>query len=151
MLNRVVLLGRLTKDPELRYTQNGTAVATFTLAVDRRVTNQQGERETDFIPIVVWSKQAELCAQYLGKGRQAAVEGRIQVRNYENNEGRRVYVTEVVAENVQFLGGGQGSGDFEQRTPVFSGDGKPSRNFQNDNPFADDQRPIDISDDDLPF
>lgn len=81
MLNRVILIGRLTKDPELRYTQSGTAVATFTLAVDRRVTNQQGERETDFIPVVVWSKQAELCAQYLNKGRQTAVEGRLQVRN----------------------------------------------------------------------
>ncbi|MFT9848372.1 single-stranded DNA-binding protein [Aneurinibacillus sp. REN35] len=151
MINRVVLLGRLTKDPELRYTQSGTAVGTFTLAVDRRVTNQQGERETDFIPVVVWSKQAELCAQYLSKGRQTAVEGRIQVRNYENNEGRRVYVTEVVAENVQFLGGGQGSGDFAQGSPAAGEGRRPSRNAQHENPFADDQRPIDISDDDLPF
>ncbi|ERI04853.1 single-strand binding family protein [Aneurinibacillus aneurinilyticus ATCC 12856] len=81
MLNRAVLLGRLTKDPEMRYTPSGTAVTTFTLAIDRRMTNQQGERETDFLPIVVWSKLAELCAQYLKKGQQAAVEGRIQVRN----------------------------------------------------------------------
>lgn len=142
MLNRVILIGRLTKDPELRYTQSGTAVATFTLAVDRRVTNQQGERETDFIPVVVWSKQAELCAQYLNKGRQTAVEGRLQVRNYENNEGRRVYVTEVVAENVQFLGSGQGTGEIGRGAAPSS---------RNENPFADDQRPIDISDDDLPF
>ncbi|MED0672325.1 single-stranded DNA-binding protein [Aneurinibacillus aneurinilyticus] len=141
MLNRVILIGRLTKDPELRYTQSGTAVATFTLAVDRRVTNQQGERETDFISVVVWSKQAELCAQYLNKGRQTAVEGRLQVRNYENNEGRRVYVTEVVAENVQFLGSGQGAGAMERR----------EASSRNENPFAEDQRPIDISDDDLPF
>jgi single-strand DNA-binding protein len=125
----------------LRYTQSGTAVATFTLAVDRRVTNQQGERETDFISVVVWSKQAELCAQYLNKGRQTAVEGRLQVRNYENNEGRRVYVTEVVAENVQFLGSGQGAGAMERR----------EASSRNENPFAEDQRPIDISDDDLPF
>ncbi|MBN6187979.1 single-stranded DNA-binding protein [Aneurinibacillus sp. BA2021] len=121
------------------------------MAVDRRVTNQQGERETDFIPIVVWSKQAELCAQYLSKGRQTAVEGRIQVRNYENNEGRRVYVTEVVAENVQFLGGGQGSGEFAQGGPAAGESRRPSKNTWNENPFADDQRPIDISDDDLPF
>jgi single-strand DNA-binding protein len=87
MINRAILLGRLTKDPEMRYTPNGTAVTTFTLAIDRRMTNQQGQRETDFLPIVVWSKLAELCAQYLKKGQQAAVEGRIQVRNYENKEG----------------------------------------------------------------
>jgi len=138
---------------------NGTAVATFTLAIDRRMTNQQGERETDFLPIVVWSKLAELCAQYLKKGQQAAVEGRIQVRNYENKEGRRVYVTEIVAENVQFLGGGQGqggessyAGGFDRPSP-FGGNnsGGRSRDSFNDNPFADDQRPIDISDDDLPF
>lgn len=111
------------------------------MAVDRRVTNQQGERETDFISVVVWSKQAELCAQYLNKGRQTAVEGRLQVRNYENNEGRRVYVTEVVAENVQFLGSGQGAGAMERR----------EASSRNENPFAEEQRPIDISDDDLPF
>jgi single-strand DNA-binding protein len=155
VLNRAVLLGRLTKDPELRYTPNGTAVTTFTLAVDRRTTNQQGERETDFLPIVVWSKLAELCAQYLKKGQQAAVEGRIQVRNYENKEGRRVYVTEIVAENVQFLSGGQGGGESSYAggfdKPSSFGGGGRSRDSFNDNPFADDQRPIDISDDDLPF
>ncbi|GED16711.1 single-stranded DNA-binding protein [Aneurinibacillus migulanus] len=160
MLNRAVLLGRLTKDPEMRYTPSGTAVTTFTLAIDRRMTNQQGERETDFLPIVVWSKLAELCAQYLKKGQQAAVEGRIQVRNYENKEGRRVYVTEIVAENVQFLSGGQGqggepsyAGGFDKPASSFggSGGGGRSRDSFNDNPFADDQKPIDISDDDLPF
>ncbi len=161
-MNRAILLGRLTKDPELRYTPSGTAVTTFTLAIDRRMTNQQGERETDFLPIVVWSKLAELCAQYLKKGQQAAVEGRIQVRNYENKEGRRVYVTEIVAENVQFLSGGQGqgggessyAGGFDKPASSFgggSGGGGRSRDSFNDNPFADDQRPIDISDDDLPF
>ncbi|BAU26290.1 single-strand binding protein [Aneurinibacillus soli] len=162
MLNRAILLGRLTKDPELRYTQNGTAVATFSLAVDRRTTNQQGERETDFLNIVVWSKLAELCAQYLKKGRQAAVEGRIQTRNYENKEGRRVYVTEIVAENVQFIGGqgqGQGGSGFQDEPysgggfgqAPSSGGGSRSRDAFNDNPFADTQKPIDISDDDLPF
>ncbi len=103
MLNSVVLIGRLTKDPELRYTQSGQAVATFTLAVDRGYQNQQGQKETDFINIVTWSKQAENVANYMKKGRLVAVEGRIQTRNYENNEGKKVYVTEVVAENVKFL------------------------------------------------
>jgi len=113
MLNRVILIGRLTKDPELRYTQNGTAVASFTLAVNRTRTNQQGEREADFIPVVVWQKQAENCANFIGKGSLIAVEGRLQIRTYDDKEGQRRWVTEVVAENVRFLdkrdsGGSQG-------------------------------------------
>ena len=103
MLNRVILIGRLTRDPELKYTPNGTAVASFTLAVDRSFTNAQGERETDFVPIVVWQKQAENCANYLGKGSLAAVDGRMQVRNYDDKDGIRRWVTEVVADNVRFL------------------------------------------------
>lgn len=103
MLNRVILIGRLTADPELRYTPQGTAVARFSLAVNRPFTNQQGEREADFIDIVVWRQLAETCAQYLRKGRLVAVEGRLQIRTYENQEGRRVKVAEVVAENVRFL------------------------------------------------
>ncbi|MEV2699259.1 single-stranded DNA-binding protein [Paenibacillus larvae] len=104
MLNRVVLIGRLTKDPELRYTSSGIAHASFTLAIDRPYVNQQTrEKETDFINIVTWRQLAEACANYLRKGRLAAVEGRIQVRNYENDKGRRIYVTEVVAEHVRFL------------------------------------------------
>jgi len=146
MLNRVILIGRLTKDPELRYTPNGVAVATFTLAVDRNYTNQQGQREADFIPIVTWRGLAENVANYLKKGRLTAVEGRIQTRNYENNEGRRVYVTEVVADNVRFL---------ESANSQFKRDPMVSREDQNDryeqDPFSDDESPIDISDDDLPF
>lgn len=103
MLNRVVLIGRLTKDPELRYTQNGVAVASFTLAVDRNYKNAQGEKETDFIPCVVFRQLAELCANYLAKGRLAAVDGRIQVRSYEAQDGQRRWVTEVLGENVRFL------------------------------------------------
>jgi len=103
MLNRAILIGRLTKDPELRYTPNGIAVASFTLAVDRAFTNQQGEKETDFIPIVVWRKQAENCANYIGKGSLVAVEGRIQVRTYDAKDGQRRWATEVVADNVRFL------------------------------------------------
>ncbi|TCP52208.1 single-strand DNA-binding protein [Tumebacillus sp. BK434] len=103
MLNRIILIGRLTADPELRYTPSGTAVAQFTLAVDRQRSNQNGERETDFINIVVWQKLGELCAQYLRKGRLAAVDGRLQIRSYENKEGQKVRVAEVVADNVRFL------------------------------------------------
>lgn len=101
MLNRIILIGRLTRDPELRYTPAGVAVTQFTLAVDRNFTGQNGEREADFIPVVAWRQLAETCANYLRKGRLTAVEGRIQVRNYENNEGKRVYVTEVIADNVR--------------------------------------------------
>lgn len=117
MLNRVILIGRLTKDPELRYTPNGVAVASFTLAVNRSRPNQQGEREADFIPVVVWQKQAENCANYIGKGSLIAVDGRIQVRTYDAKDGQRRWVTEIVAENVRFLdkkesGGSAGSGSF---------------------------------------
>lgn len=140
MLNRVVLIGRLTRDPELRYTPNGIAVATFTLAVDRRFTNQHGERETDFIRIVTWRQLAELCANYLKKGRLAGVDGRLQVRSFDNNEGRRVTVAEVVAEDVRFL---EPAGSrISSEAPRDSG---------MDDPFAQDGETIDISDDDLPF
>ncbi len=175
MLNRVILIGRLTKDPELRYTPAGVAVAQFTLAVDRPFSRDSGggerEREADFIPIVTWRQLAETCANYLRKGRLAAVEGRIQVRNYENNEGRRVYVTEVIADNVRFLespnreggGGGQGRDDYGGGNSGGGGyggggygggggsRGSGSRGGSNVDPFADDGKPIDISDDDLPF
>lgn len=103
MLNRVVLVGRLTKDPELRYTPSGVAVATFTLAVNRPFQNQQGEKEADFINCVVWRKQAENASNFLKKGSLAGVDGRVQTRNYEGQDGKRVFVTEVVAESVQFL------------------------------------------------
>lgn len=114
MLNRVILIGRLARDPELRYTTSGIAVATFAIAVDRPFTNQSGEREADFIDIVVWRKLAETCANHLGKGRLIAVEGRMQTRSYDDNNGVRRKVTEVVADNVRFLdwpkeGSGQGS------------------------------------------
>jgi len=106
MLNRVILIGRLTRDPELKYTTNGTAVATFTLAINRRFNKE----ETDFIDVVTWKGLAENCANYLGKGRLAAVEGRLQVRSYETKEGQKRKVAEVVADDVRFLDkGGTGS------------------------------------------
>jgi single-strand DNA-binding protein len=103
MMNRVVLVGRLTKDPDLRYTPNGVPVATFTLAVNRPFSNQSGEREADFINVVVWRKPAENVANFLSKGSLAGVDGRVSTRNYEGQDGKRVYVTEVQAESVQFL------------------------------------------------
>ncbi|SDX00134.1 single-stranded DNA-binding protein [Paenibacillus sp. CF384] len=177
MLNRVILIGRLTKDPEMRYTPAGVAVTQFTLAVDRPFTSGgQNEREADFIPIVTWRQLAETCANYLRKGRLTAVEGRIQVRNYENNEGKRVYVTEIIADNVRFLesgnrdngprdegaasygsgngnyGGGNSQGGSNGGNPQGGGrSGGTPRNNNSRDPFSDDGRPIDISEDDLPF
>jgi single-strand DNA-binding protein len=103
MLNRIVLIGRLTRDPELRFTTSGKAVANFTLAVDRQRPNSQGEKEADFIRIIVWDKQAETCSNYLGKGRLVAVDGRLQVRTYQAQDGQNRTIAEVVAENVRFL------------------------------------------------
>ena len=115
MINRVVLVGRLTKDPELRYTPSGVAMARFTLAVNRTFSNQQGEREADFINCVVWRKQAENTANFLKKGSLAGVEGRIQTGSYEGQDGKRVYTTEVVADSVQFLEPRSSSGERQPR------------------------------------
>ena len=102
-MNHIVLIGRLTRDVELRYTPAGHAVSNFDLAVDRPVPNQQGEREADFIRIIAWQKQAELCANYLKKGRLVAVEGRLQIRSYETQDGQKRRVAEVVVSQVHFL------------------------------------------------
>ena len=103
MINKVILIGRLTKDPETRVLTSGSTVSTFNLAVERTFKSRDGEKETDFIPIVAWGKTAELCGQYLSKGRQTAVAGRIQTRSYEAKDGTKKYVTEVVAEEISFL------------------------------------------------
>ena len=103
MLNKSILIGRLCKDPEVKYIPSGKAVTTFTLAVDRSFTNAQGEREADFIPCVVWDKLAETCGKYLSKGRLTAVSGRIQTRTYDAQDGTKRYITEIVADEVQFL------------------------------------------------
>lgn len=102
-LNRVILIGNLTRDPELRYTPQGTAVASFTVAVNRSFVNREGEREADFIPIVVWQKRAETCAEYLIKGSQVAIDGRLQIRTYEDKDKIRRWVTEVIAQRIEFL------------------------------------------------
>jgi len=167
MMNRVILVGRLTKDPELRFTPNGVAVATFTLAVNRSFTNQQGEREADFINCVVWRRPAENVANFLKKGSLAGVDGRVQTRSYEGQDGKRVYVTEVLAESVQFLepkGQGQtsdrGDNNYSRQNDQGSPFGNQNQNQNqrqnqgytkvDEDPFAGGGQ-IDISDDDLPF
>lgn len=136
----MILIGRLTRDPELRYTPSGVAVTQFTLACDRQVA-QGKDKEADFIPIVTWRGLAENCANYLRKGKLAAAEGRLQVRNYINSEGKKVYITEVIADNVRFL---ESNGNKDQSNNERSQSG-------NRDPFEDEGKPIDISDDDLPF
>jgi single-strand DNA-binding protein len=106
-MNKIVLIGRSTKDTEIRSTSTGKLVASFTLAVDRDYKNAQGEREADFIPCVVWGKLAEICERYITKGKQVAVAGRIQTRNYEDKNGQRRYITEVIVSDLQLLGSRQ--------------------------------------------
>lgn len=163
MLNRVVLVGRLTKDPDLRYTPNGVAVANFTIAVNRPFSNNQGGQDADFINCVVWRRAAENLANFMNKGSLVGVDGRLQSRSFDNQEGKRVFVTEVVADSVQFLetkGSSQGGGNRGGSGYQSNQNQQPSgNNFDNNNnnqqreddPFADKGEPIDISDDDLPF
>ncbi|CUS25316.1 single-strand DNA binding protein [Paucilactobacillus oligofermentans DSM 15707 = LMG 22743] len=172
MINRAVLVGRLTKDTELRYTTSGTAVGTFSLAVNRQFTNQAGEREADFINCVIWRKAAENFANFTHKGSLVGIEGRIQTRNYENQQGQRVYVTEVVVENFSLLeprsqnqnSAPAGNSNFDNHASTPQGSsandnpfGSPSSASNNNSsaaandPFASNGQSIDISDDDLPF
>ena len=130
MLNRVVLTGRLTKDPELRYTNSGTAVATFTLAVDRQFRNQDGNRDADFIQCVIWRKSAENFANFTHKGSLVGIDGRISTRNYENNQGQRVYVTEVTVENFALLESrNQSQGNSNQNNPAQPQNNAPQSNL----------------------
>ncbi|WP_353462199.1 single-stranded DNA-binding protein [Mammaliicoccus sciuri] len=171
MINRAVLVGRLTKNPEYRTTPNGIAVTTFTIAINRSFTNQNGERQADFINCVSFKNTAEAVNNYLQKGSLAGVEGRIQTRNYENNEGKRVYVTEVVCDSVQFLEPksnnqqqsnnqapqyNQQQGYQQQNYQQPNNYQQPQNNQyqapqQQHNPFTNANGPIDIKDDDLPF
>ncbi|HAC1524892.1 TPA_asm: single-stranded DNA-binding protein [Listeria monocytogenes] len=160
MMNRVVLVGRLTKDPDLRYTPAGAAVATFTLAVNRPFKNTQGEQEADFINCVVWRKPAENVANFLKKGSMAGVDGRVQTRNYEDKDGKRVFVTEVVAETVQFLEpknnntGGSTSNNYQGEVNYSNNNQTSSYRAdtsQKSDSFADEGKAIDINPDDLPF
>lgn len=138
MINNVVLVGRIVRDPDLRYTPQNTAVATFTLAVNRRFKNAQGERESDFINCVIWRAPAENLANWTKKGSLIGITGSIQVRNYENKEGQRVYVTEVLADNFQLL---ESRGQEQTQNK--------SQKKQQADSFGGS--PMEISDDDLPF
>lgn len=162
MLNRVVLVGRLTRDPDLRYTSSGLAVANFTVAANRPFRNQQGEQEADFINCVVWRKTAENLANYMRKGSLIGVDGRIQTRSYEGQDGKMVYVTEVLAENIQFLESrgasqqqrdpsGYSQNDAYQHQAPSHQPSTPQMDQPRSNPFQNDGEQIDISDDDLPF
>lgn len=160
-MNKVVLIGRLVRDPELRYTGNNLPVATFSIAVNRNFSNQAGEREADFINIVVWRKQAENCKNYLTQGSQVAIEGRIQTRNYDDPNGQRRYITEVVADNVEFLGSRNSSNSSNNMNSSASNAGPTPYDFGSapepkgtdidSNPYADFGASIEISDDELPF
>ena len=154
-MNKVFLIGRLSRDPELRHTTSGTAVCQINVAISRPVT-QGSEPQTDFINVVVWNRQAENVARYLSKGRQIAIEGRIQTRNYDNNEGKRTYVTEVIASNVEFLGSandnnrannniGFDENPFDAMEPMMD-----TTSVDND-PFASFGEKVEISDNELPF
>ena len=140
MINRVVLVGRLTKNPDLRYTQSGSAVASFTVAVERSFTNQNGDRDADFINCVMWRKAAENFANFTHKGSMVAVEGRLQTRSYENQQGVRVYVTEVVVDNFSLLETKAQSEQYRREHPEEAqGQGAPINNnssFGNGNPFG---------------
>lgn len=163
MINRVVLVGRLTKDADLKYTSSGTAVASFTLAVNRQFTNQSGEREADFINCVVWRKQAESLANFTRKGSLIGVEGRLQTRSYDNQQGQRVYVTEVVVDSFSLLEP-KAANEERQQPQQTQQTNRPANNqaradkqqYQQDNlpgtdPFASSGQPIDIDSKDLPF
>jgi len=143
MINRVVLVGRLVRDPNMRYTQNGVAVTTFTLAVDRPFVGADGDRKADFISVVAWRKLAEIVGENLKKGRQVAVEGRLQSRSYDNRDGQRVYVTEVVADNILFLDSPRVRRE-EGKAEVAPAAGGSA------DPFFDAEE-VDLSEDDLPF
>ncbi|MDW0111237.1 single-stranded DNA-binding protein [Sporosarcina aquimarina] len=173
MINRVVLVGRLTKDPELKYTQSGIAVTRFTLAVNRPFSNQQGDREADFINCVAWRKQAENTANFLRKGSLTGVDGRIQTSNFEGQDGKRVFMTEVVADSVQFLepksgnsersgaqGGSSNYGNQQSDRSYNQNQQQNQPSYQpnqqnytrtDEDPFQSGGGPIEVSDDDLPF
>ena len=153
-MNKAFLVGHLTKDPDLRYLSNNTAVTTFTVAINRTFTTQSGAREADFISVVVWRKQAENAKKYLTKGSLVGIDGRIQTRTYDNPEGKKVYITEVVADNVQFLGSKGQSSSSSVSPQDFNGYESqiPSTSTNiSDEPFADFGETVELSEDDIAF
>ena len=163
-MNKVILIGRLTRDPELRTIATGNATTSFTIAVNRNFTNQNGEREADFINCVAWRKQAENVAKYCTKGSQVAVEGRIQTRNYDAQDGTKRYVTEVIADNVTFLssraGGSQIPESSSNTSSYTANNAVPNNGMANNDivtadldmdPYAAMGNEVSLTDDDLPF
>ena len=144
-MNKVILIGNLANDPESRTTASGIAQCTFRLAVQRRFANAQGVREADFLTIVCWRQTAELCSRYLSKGRKVAVEGSIQVRSYDAQDGSKRYVTEIIAENVEFLG----SREDGARQGGYEPPSTPPPAPKPQTPAGGD--PVDFDDDDMPF
>lgn len=170
MINSVVLVGRLTKDPELRYTPSGVAMCRFTVAVNRAFSNEQGEREADFIQCLAWRKQAENLANFMRKGSLIGIEGRIQTGSFEGQDGKRVYTTDVVANSIQFLEPRSNNSDGSNSAPnyqtstnyqssnqnantgQFSGQNtQPNYSRVDEDPFASSKGPIEVKEDDLPF
>lgn len=151
-MNKVILIGRLTKDPEMRTTGTGIAVTTFTLAVNRPFTDQSGDRTADFINCVAWRKQAENIAKYCVKGTQVAAEGRIQTRSYDATDGSKRYVTEIICDNVTFL---STKGDSSKSNAGFDANSYSNRDIEttdvSEDPFKDFGEEIALSEDDLPF
>ncbi|MCM0582771.1 single-stranded DNA-binding protein, partial [Weissella diestrammenae] len=143
---RVVLVGRLARDVELRYTQSGTAVGSFSIAVDRRRTNQNGERETDFFNATIWQKAAENFANFTHKGARVAIEGRLQTSSYQNKEGQTVFKTEVIVESFDLLETKAESESYKQG----QNNNDPFSQPTNNNPFSGGNE-MNITDDDLPF
>ena len=156
-MNKVILIGRLTRDPELRTISNGASTTSFTVAVNRTYTNQNGERDTDFINCVAWRRQAENIAKYCVKGTQVAVEGRIQTRNYDAQDGTKRYVTEVIADNVTFLSpkGSVGSNNNYANNNDIPSEPQPTEDIATtditEDPFKDFGEEVVLSEDDLPF
>lgn len=150
MINRVVLVGRLTRDPELRHTQSGIAVTRFTLACERPFSGQSGKNETDFIDCVVWRKPAENAAQYLSKGSMAGVDGRLQVSSYDGQDGQKRYRAEVVADSVRFLDSRNNRSENSSGQGYNAGSSQTMSKGQDMDPFSSPGA-IDLSDEDLPF
>ena len=149
-MNKVILIGRLSQDPEMRTTPNGVATTTFNIAVSRNFTNQNGERETDFFRCVAWRKQAENIARYCHKGTQVAVEGRLQTNNYEAQDGTRRYSTDIVCDNVSFLGSRGDSANQNSSAPQ-NMENDVEVNEASEDPFKDFGDEVTLTDDVLPF
>ena len=148
-MNKAIIIGRLTRDPEMRTTTSGTNSTTFTVAVSRTYTDANGERGTDFLNCVAWRKQAENIAKYCTKGSQVAVEGRIQTRSYDAQDGTKRYVTEIIADNVTFLGG-RGS-NVPSEDNYVGGNSSVDTTDISEDPFKDLGEEVALSDDDIPF